>query len=123
MWGGRRIPFALCVLPAAAPLLLSGCFGRNYVDPDYRFRSEHVAQLREGIYTGAFDATARHRDTTQKPDQKPETTHVAAYPQPAPVKQQRLVLTAALAGERGEAVRVVAEVHDAQGHALHVPAS
>jgi hypothetical protein len=119
MRGARRIAFAWCVLPAA-PLLLCGCLGRNYVDPDYRFRNEHLAQLREGIYTGAFDATARHRD----PAQKPESAHVAAYPQPpAPAKQQRLVLTATLSGERGEAVRVVAEVRDAAGRSLHVPAS
>ena len=56
MWAGRRIPFAWCL---AAPLLLCGCFGRNHVDPDYRFRDGHLAELREQPRTHPDDQRVR----------------------------------------------------------------
>ena len=55
MWGGRRIPFACCLASALGPLLC-GCLGRNHVDPDYRFRTDHVEELREQLYRGEFGA-------------------------------------------------------------------
>jgi hypothetical protein len=118
MWAGRRIPFACGLLPAAAPLLLCGCLGRNYVDPDYRYRDGHVAELREHLYSGAFGAASRHGEDAARP----ESTHHAAYHEAAPAPR-RLTLTAAPEGERGGALRVVLELHDQAGRSVHVPAS
>src|SRR4051812_15799714 len=119
MWGGRRIPFACCLASALAPLLC-GCLGRNHVDPDYRFRSDHVAELREQLYRGEFGAAARHRDGAEKP----EDTRLVAYRQPEPPSSpKRLVLTAAPEGEHGGALRVLVELRDQAGRSARAPAS
>jgi hypothetical protein len=120
MWGGRRIPFAFVLVPAAAPLLLCGCLGRNHVDPDYRFRDGHLAELRERLYSGEFGATLRHREGAPEP----QATHLSAYHQAAPPpSSRRLVLTAAPEGEHGGALRVVVELRDPAGRSTRDPAS
>jgi hypothetical protein len=119
MWGGRRSPFAFCLMPLAAPLLLCGCLGRNHVNPDYHFREGHLAELREQLYSGEFGAATRHRE--EKPNS--ESTHLTAYHQAAaPSSARRLVLTAAPEGEHGGALRVVVELRDQAGRSVRVRA-
>jgi hypothetical protein len=113
MGAGRWSPFTFC-------LLLCGCLGRNHVDPDYRFREGHLAELREQLYSGEFGAATRHREDTRNS----EGIHQSAYHQAtAPSSAQRLVLTAAPEGEHGGALRVVVELRDPAGRSLRVPAS
>ena len=119
MWGGRRSPFAFCLMPLVAPLLLCGCLGRSHVNPDYHFREGHLADLREQLYSGEFSAATRHREEKQSS----EGTHLAAYHQAAgPSSAQRLVLTAAPEGEHGGALRVVVELRDQAGRSVRVRA-
>ncbi len=104
MSAGRRIPFALCLVPAAA---LAGC---THVNPDYRYREGHTEQLREQLYSGEFAASARHREDPGRP----QTAHVAAYSAPPP-PAGRLTLSAAPHGERGQALRVLVGPRDPGG--------
>ncbi len=119
MWAGCRIPFAYCLLPAV-PFFLCGCFGRNYVEPDYRFRDDHLANLRSNLYTGEFHASARHREEARKPEEQ----HVTAYHKPSPLQaSQQLVLTASPLAEQAGALEVIVQLRDGANRSLRVPAS
>jgi hypothetical protein len=120
MWGGRRIPFACCLLPGALSLGLCGCLGRNHVDPDYRFRDAQMAELRDHLYSGKFAAADRHRQEAEKPD----AVHRAAYREVPPTPAvHRLHLTAAASGEHRECLRVVLEPRDQFDKALRPKAA
>jgi hypothetical protein len=119
MWGGRRIPFACCLLPAVS-LSLCGCLARNHVDPDYRFRDAQVTELREHLHRGEFAAATRHRQEAENP----EGVHLAAYRESPPTATvKRLHLTAAASGEHRECLRVVLEPRDQADRPLRARAA